>query len=99
MTWIVKKSTKRQQLTFIGMLTRALRIEADDDDYVDAVETIAVEKRYFAIGGAALNSPRGAPSSSGRLHGKYIKMFRPIIAGASSYPIQCARAAASNRRS
>jgi len=26
--------------------------------------------------------PRGALSSSGRLHGKYIKIFRPVIASA-----------------
>src|ERR1700722_19758672 len=29
-------------------------------------------------------SPRGAPSSSGRLHGKYIKIFRLIIADAQA---------------
>jgi hypothetical protein len=32
------------QFTFTGTLIRAVRIEADDDEYVGAVEKIAVEK-------------------------------------------------------
>jgi hypothetical protein len=31
------------------MLPRALRVEADDEEYVKIIEKIAVEKRYFAI--------------------------------------------------
>jgi hypothetical protein len=64
------------------MLIRALRIEADDDEYVDAVEKIAVEKRDFTAPNRLFRLPRGALSSSGRLHGKYIKIFRPVIASA-----------------
>src|ERR1700722_14668883 len=56
MAWVVQKFTNRRQLTFIGMLTRTLRIEADDDEYVDVVEKIPVEKRRFALGGAAFNN-------------------------------------------
>src|SRR5580698_4811003 len=53
---IVHEFTKGRQLTFAGMLTRALRIETDDDQYVDAVENFAVERRYFAVRGAALDN-------------------------------------------
>ena len=55
MTRIIQKVANPRQLAFAGMLTRALRIEADDDKYVDATEKIAVEKRYFALRSTALN--------------------------------------------
>ena len=56
MAWIVKEFANFRQLAFIGMLTRTLRIEADDNEYVDAVENFAVEKRYFAVGRTALDN-------------------------------------------
>src|ERR1700722_4806533 len=56
MARIVEKPTNRRQFTLAGMLAGALRIEADDDEHVDAIEKIAVQKRWPAIGGTALNN-------------------------------------------
>src|ERR1700683_2425512 len=56
MAWIVKEFANFRQLAFIGMLTRTLKIEANNNEYVDAVENFAVEKRYFAVGRTALDN-------------------------------------------
>src|ERR1700723_3601041 len=59
MARIVQPLANRRQFTLTGMLLRALGIEADDDQYVDAIEKIAVEKHYLAVRGTALDDAYG----------------------------------------